>query len=369
MRNAQPYKTKYTMPSNDNRNKKKQDREAADKGHKRMVDATTKASEMNLGSESKRLLDKLQPGGRAIPPQKTLEIIRKLAVLSGTDVEMNDNDAYGDGDQSLVGVGENHDPSNRAMVERGEPVRQILRDLFSVGGDLQSYLLYKRLSPFALMCVLGNAKGVELALKQTAVGSEERMHLLERRETGTRWSPLLFAIATSKCKPSICAMTGAREVDMDHMKIIRILLLYGARPDCKELTGKTVVHYGAGAFASVESLEMTDCIVEAAKSSAHFGKPVILHNLKKEEYNGLAGTLGGFVAEAGRRQVTLDDGGKQLSLLPKNIFLPCKGGEEEKGGGKGGEKWGEKRIRKAEGRREKRVCVSGLDALLHFTLA
>ena len=315
------------MPSNNKRNKKKKDKEAADKVHKMMVDGTTKMSQMNLGAESKMLLDKFQPGARGMHPIESEEVIRKLALLSGTDVEMNDNDPYGDGDQSLVGVGENHDPSNETMVMRGEPTRQILRDLFSVGGDLQSYLAYRGLSPFALMCCVGNAKGVEKALKETTAGSEERMHLLERRETGMRWSPLLFAVATSKCKPTIAAMTGTREAEMDHMNTVRILLLFGARPDCKELTGKTVVHYGAGAFASEDSLKMTDYIVEAAKSSAYFGKPVILKNLKKEEYNGLTGILGGFVAEAGRRQVTLEDG-KQLSILPKNIFLPCNGEEE-----------------------------------------
>jgi len=41
--------------------------------------------------------------------------------------------------------------------------------------------------------------------------------------------------------------------------------------------------------------------------------------LKKIEYNGIVGVLGGFDADTGRRDVTLTDG-KQLSLLTKNIF-------------------------------------------------
>ena len=85
------------MPSNNKRNKKKKDKEAADKVHKMMVDGTTKMSQMNLGAESKMLLDKFQPGARGMHPIESEEVIRKLALLSGTDVEMNDNDPYGDG--------------------------------------------------------------------------------------------------------------------------------------------------------------------------------------------------------------------------------------------------------------------------------
>ncbi|KAL7531753.1 hypothetical protein ACHAXR_004216, partial [Thalassiosira sp. AJA248-18] len=177
---------------------------------------------------------------------------------------------------------------------------------------------------FAMMCCLGNAKAVEKAIQET-----DEDELLEQRESGMRLSPLLLAIAISKCKPYVCSITGAVEANMDHVKVVKVLLRYGAKPDCKDLTGKSAVHYGAGSHATVDTLKMTDYLVEASKSSAYFGKRVILRNLSKVEYNGLIGTCGGFVAETGRRQVTLDESNKQLALLPKNIFSIGVEGEEE----------------------------------------
>ena len=98
---------------------------------------------------------------------------------------------------------------------------------------------------------------------------------------------------------------------------------------CKDLTGKSIAHYGAGSHATAETLQMTDYLLKAAKSSAYFGKRVVLRNLSKVEYNGLIGILGGFVAETGRRQVTLDDKKRQLALLPKNIFSFDREGMDE----------------------------------------
>lgn len=294
-----------------------------------MLDMTKELSQMQVASESKAILAKLQAPCR-LPPEETRAIVRKLVIPAGTNAEINDSDAYEDGDQSLVGVGKDHDCSNREKLMEGEPPRQLLRELFGIGGDLDSHLAQGGLTPFAMMCCLGNATAVEKAIKLTAEGSEERMQLVERRETGMRFTPLLLAIAISKCKPYACSITGAREVDMNHVKVVKILLRYRARPDCKELTGKSAVHYGAGSHATQETLIMTDCIFEAAKSFSYFGKRVVLQKLNKEEYNGLVGTLGGFVAETGRRQVTLDENEKQLALLPKNIYSHREGEEQGK---------------------------------------
>ena len=262
-----------------------------------------------------------------LQPEATREIIRKLVVLSGTDAAMNDADPYGDGDHSLVGVGRHHNPSDMQAVMRGEPKRQVLRELFALGGDLESYMLRTRggFTDFGLMCCLGNARGVERALKETEAGSDERMHLLERRETGCRLPPLLLTVAFSKHKGQICRHHGVREEDTQYLKTVKVLLKYGARPDCRELNGKTFVHYGAGSHALNETLEMTSHVHEAAKSSKHFGRKVVLRGLNKTEYNGRTGVLGGFFADVGRRQVVLDDDRKELSLLPKNIFAVADG--------------------------------------------
>lgn len=106
-----------------------------------------------------------QMAGGVKPTEVTKSIIRKLAILSGTDVEMNDRDPYCNGDQSHVGV----------KSLKGESTRQILRDLFSQGGDLGSYLVFKGFSTFALSCGLGHGKAVERAIKATKEGSNERM--------------------------------------------------------------------------------------------------------------------------------------------------------------------------------------------------
>ncbi|KAL7526296.1 hypothetical protein ACHAWF_001714, partial [Thalassiosira exigua] len=275
---------------------------------------------------SRTLLGKLKPPC-TLPATEAREIVRRLAILSGTDVVMNDDDPYGDGDHNMVGVGEHHDPSNQNMVMESMKYQQILRELFAVGGDIESHLR-GGLGPFARSCASGNAKAVEEAIKQTMEGSEERMQLLERRETGMRLSPLMIAIAISKCKQYFSHLTGAMLASMDHVKVVRVLLKYGAKPDCRELTGKTVVHYGASSRATAESLKMTEHLIEAAKSSNHFGKHVVLRKLNKAEYNGMAGRLGGFLVKTGRREVTLDEGNKKLALLPRNIFAYGEGREE-----------------------------------------
>lgn len=198
-------------------------------------------------------------------------LVEKLAALAGTDVAVNAADPYGDGDQSLVTKGENS--------------RQIFRELFSTGGDLGPNLVIvdDGFSPFARACGLGNAQAVIDMINATEEGSEERMQLLERRETGMRLTPLLITIALSKCKVFVCSvLPGVNEADMDHLRVIEILLRHGARPDCKELSGKSAVLYGAGSYATSDSLRMTDYIVDAAKSCAFFGKRVVLRNLNKK---------------------------------------------------------------------------------------
>lgn len=142
-----------------------------------------------------------------------------------------------------------------------------------------------------------------------------------------RFSPLVLAVAISKVKPTVCDMTGAREADIDHLGVIKILLRYGATPDIKDLTGKSLVHYAAGVMASPDTLEMTDYFVNAAKTSAHFGKKVILRNLTKVDYNGLTGILGGYIADTARRQVIINSGQRNFGLNPKNIFAMEDGNE------------------------------------------
>jgi len=282
-------------------------RETANAGHDMMTGFTRKCSDAQLNTEAQKILGQLSTS--ALSAGAASDLIKKLAVLVGTDVDMNDKDPYGDGDQREVG----------ASGMEGEPSRQILRRLWSTGGDLEHYLIYNGYSPFMMACVVGNLKTVKRLIIATSEG--ELGKLLERRETGMRMTPLLVTLALSKVKSTVSHWTRVREVDMNHVGVIKLLLFHGARPDCKELTGKTIIHYGAGSHASAETLKVAGYCFDATKTSAYFGKKVILRNLKNEEYNGLTGTLGGYVAVSGRRQVTLDtDDEKKLALLPKNIF-------------------------------------------------
>lgn len=64
---------------------------------------------------------------------------------------------------------------------------------------------------------------------------------------------------------------------------------------------------------------MTDLAMKATETCACVWKKVILDGPSKEEYNGLEGTLRGYVAEPGRRVFHPDDPGKkELSVKPDN---------------------------------------------------
>lgn len=60
----------------------------------------------------------------AVTKEQTIELIRKLLIKAGTNVKQNGNDPFGDGDQSA--------PPGADL----EPQRQLLRELFASGGDL-----------------------------------------------------------------------------------------------------------------------------------------------------------------------------------------------------------------------------------------
>ena len=161
----------------------------------------------------------------ATSTQQSSEIIRKLLEKAGTDCRANDADPYGDGDQSLV--------------QQGEAQAQILRNLFSDGGDLEHWMRYSPslLSPFLWMCINGDCKAVENVLKTTP--RKERTQLLEQRVTAMRFTPLLLTIAMSKHPQTVNRYSGRCVSQMDHVGVVRILLQYGARPNAREVTGKT----------------------------------------------------------------------------------------------------------------------------------
>ena len=165
------------MPSKKNYKKKasskekEQRKQAANRFHAGNRQATGKLCEAQLSQEATKLFRKLGTVPNYSTVDASMDAIRQLAILAGTDVELNDRDPYGDGDQSDVG--------EKSIA--GEPQRQILRNMFAEGGDLGAFLRYQALSPFAMACASGNAKLV-LKMIQEKTDPEERIKLLEKHQ-------------------------------------------------------------------------------------------------------------------------------------------------------------------------------------------
>jgi hypothetical protein len=54
-----------------------------------------------------------------------------------------------------------------------------------------------------------------------------------------RWSPLIMTVVLSKQKQSVSQYSKRNVAYMDQVEVFRALIRYGARPDAKDVTGKT----------------------------------------------------------------------------------------------------------------------------------
>ena len=241
-----------------------------------------------------------------LPLAEKKELIRQLLIEIGTDVDQNDSNPTGDGDQSTI-----------STLER----RDVARHLFATGGDIHEHFTGAQVSQFAMTCASGNLKKVQSELqsvKETAVQpfskSDELRTLLETRETSMRLSPLLLIVSIGKN----LSMPGAQQ----HFETVaKLLLKNGASPVVKDVTGKTVAHYGAGGMATKMTLAVTDMCIRAAKSHHLFGKDVKLQGLKTEEMNEKIGIVGGFDPDSNRRAVYLTEDNKEVWIKFENILL------------------------------------------------
>jgi len=153
--------------------------------------------------------------------------IRQGLKSSGTDVDLNDRDPAGDGDQSPINLGVNGN--------------QFYRNLFATGGDINEVIavgIVRVLTPFGFDCVCGHPLRVKEALekvyKDEGKPSEDLIRLLETRETSMRLSPLMLVVAMGKhikCR-------GRPILDPDQLEVVKLLLRYGARPDARDVSGK-----------------------------------------------------------------------------------------------------------------------------------
>lgn len=250
--------------------------------------------------------------------KKVQKKIRRDLEREGTNVAFNDSDLYGDGDQST-------------MTGRTSAQQQFYRDLFSSGGDI-NYLADVGLTPlseFARDCIIGHVPKVRAAIEKADTDptkpSQELIQLLEKRETTQRLSPLMMIISIGKNVSS-----GGSAISLMQLETVQALLEYGARPDARDVCGKTVCHYGMGSMATDMSIQAAEYCIQAHESSQFFGKEVELHSLKTASTNGLRGICKGFVVSTGRRAIYLFDRQQTVGIKPENLKLADGSASEER---------------------------------------
>lgn len=254
---------------------------------------------MALQEDIAVVLDRLSLSG-----QKSA--IRSLLSSVGTDLSQYESDPYGNGDQSNIQTMEKRDKA---------------RKLFSCGGDIHQHAESGAFSEIAFACIAGNVDVFQKALNKTLdkvsqphSRSDQVKKVLESRETSLRLSPLLLIVSAGK------HMHGGG-MRMDHAKVAKLLLKAGASPDCKDVLGKTVVHYGAGSMATGMTIQVADMCIRAAQSSNLHGQDVELFGLKSADMNGTKGVAGGFDPDSGRRAVYVPELKKEVWAKPINIRL------------------------------------------------
>lgn len=289
------------------------------KGRKGRKTATSRTSDFNFPTglrnmyqrENQRqyaeVFSKMEDLGQlSLEEQK--HTIRQALKAIGTDCDKNDADPFGDGDQSMI---------------QTQAMRENAREIYSIGGDIHEHLVDREdgFSDFAFSCALGAHHAAQKKLDEVTSRiaqpwsrSEELKQLLEKRECSMRLSPLLIIVSAGK--------NAKGPGDMSHhVETAKLLLKYGASPIAKDVLGKTVSHYGAGAFATPMTLQVVDMCIRAAQTAHLYGKDVILQNLNKQEMNGQKGVVGGFNPDSGRRSVFLVESGREVSVKPENIQL------------------------------------------------
>ena len=237
-----------------------------------------------------------------VPLDQQKRRIRNLLQTIGTDCTKNDDDPYGNGDQSLI------------QTVKG---RDTAREIFSVGGDIHGHFEHNGYSKFAMACIFGQRNVIKEATEE-ACNEEpilsrnvEITKLLETRETSLRLSPLLLIVSAGK--------NAQMTHEDDHVAIAKMLLIKGADPRAQDVLGKTVCHYGAGGMATDMTLKVVDMCINAAKTSHLFGQEVQLQGLKTIEMNAKVGIVGGYNPDSGRREIYLEDEGREIWVKPENI--------------------------------------------------
>jgi hypothetical protein len=180
------------------------------------------------------------------------EAVRQNLGLHGTNIAKNAADPMGDGDQLPI----------RKAVHA-----QLHRDVWSTGADVQYQLLHSGFSRFVIACIFGSAERCKKMLEECP-DQDARTDLLETRFSLLRLSPIFFAAIGFG---TIRAVGGASNDGSGNVEVVRLLLKHGARPDARDVCGKTIIHYCCGPLCKPGSKVLLDiadlCITRAAEMS------------------------------------------------------------------------------------------------------
>jgi hypothetical protein len=177
------------------------------------------------------------------------EKIRLQLAAHGTDIEKNRADLMGDGDQRPI---------------KNSSYAQFHRDIWSAGADVQDLFLQGGLPPFIMACLIGSPEGCAKMLEECK-DQAEKTKMLETRHSLLRLSPIFFAAIGFA---TIRAMMGGANDGASSVEVVRILLAHGARPDARDVCGKTIVHYCCGALCrpgTTTLLDIADLCINRAK--------------------------------------------------------------------------------------------------------
>ncbi len=144
----------------------------------------------------------------------------------GTDIALNESDAFGDGDQTPIrfdGAGCAHST------------------LWAAGGNLFDLVEEGRVPEVVIHFLSGNVSEICAAL-ESARADGRLTEFLEMRFGLLRSTPLMLVVMG--CGQEF--RCDDRSVTFDFLETMRLLLEAGARVDARDLCGKTVLHYLVG---------------------------------------------------------------------------------------------------------------------------
>jgi ankyrin repeat protein len=313
--------------------------EGASKKVKKLLtlQSTTPVADMQMeAAHAQELLGKFVEIFQNAPDDATRrDIFLRAVSLTGTDVSKNNDNPFDDGDQSKIIL----DLPHFSKYNWFEKVNNC------IGARNANKLFTANLSSHPLLrsCNSGDTDAVEKLVLKAEIGSKECTRLLEGRDNSFRCPALLLMAHAEN------GMGNGNTV-----KIVRVLLQYGARPDARDICGNNVLHYLAKVSAglvmrqsirlsnnvlltlflplffqsvdSSDSIVIADDCINAARCSRYFGMKVMVNGTTHNNINSQVGTLQGYVhdqkcAETGRFAVVMDNDNRTLSLKPGNIFV------------------------------------------------